>query len=368
MRSGYLVVLAFALLAPSGAGAANSAAATCMRASGDAAAQLSRPFRGRDRPLPGPARRGVRGGRACGRRRARRRRRPDRATRPGIVQRRGQRAARLHRRRRRRRPRARGLRGLRRGLARAVVRRAARLALRRVPRLPARGRAPARPAAQGDGPAGGTALLPARLSRRALRPRPARPAPRGAARTPRDAASRAAAERPSMRSGWARSTTSSTRVVTRARHFAQLVYPPNDLGPTAAPGPYPVGVRTLELVDPAAARRARHRPAARHDRGLLSVHRRRDRRRAARRGLGAGHFRSSRTPSYRDVAVADGRFPLVLFSHGNGGIRFQSFFFAAHLASHGYVVVIAGPSRQHLRRPAGGHRRPRRGQRTGRAT
>src|SRR5262249_55406045 len=32
-------------------------------------------------------------------------------------------------------------------------------------------------------------------------------------------------------------------------------------------------------------------------------------------------------------------FPLVLFSHGNGGIRIQSFFFAAHMASHGYVVV-----------------------------
>jgi predicted dienelactone hydrolase len=45
------------------------------------------------------------------------------------------------------------------------------------------------------------------------------------------------------------------------------------------------------------------------------------------------------TPAYRDVAIAPGPFPMVLFSHGNLGIRFQSFFFAAHLASHGYVVV-----------------------------
>jgi hypothetical protein len=30
---------------------------------------------------------------------------------------------------------------------------------------------------------------------------------------------------------------------------------------------------------------------------------------------------------FRDVA-AQGPFPLVLFSHGNDGIRFQSFFFA----------------------------------------
>lgn len=31
--------------------------------------------------------------------------------------------------------------------------------------------------------------------------------------------------------------------------------------------------------------------------------------------------------------------PVVAFSHGNGGIRFQSFFLAEHLASHGFVVV-----------------------------
>src|SRR3989442_1741655 len=37
--------------------------------------------------------------------------------------------------------------------------------------------------------------------------------------------------------------------------------------------------------------------------------------------------------------AAPGPFPLVLFSHGNGGIRFQSIFLCAHLASHGYVVA-----------------------------
>ena len=39
-------------------------------------------------------------------------------------------------------------------------------------------------------------------------------------------------------------------VLDRLRHFAELVYPPNDLGPSADPGQFPVGVRTLELVDP----------------------------------------------------------------------------------------------------------------------
>jgi len=46
-----------------------------------------------------------------------------------------------------------------------------------------------------------------------------------------------------------------------------------------------------------------------------------------------------------DVAFADpavssqGAFPLVVFSHGSGGIRFQSFFLCEFLASHGFVVV-----------------------------
>jgi predicted dienelactone hydrolase len=31
--------------------------------------------------------------------------------------------------------------------------------------------------------------------------------------------------------------------------------------------------------------------------------------------------------------------PVLVFSHGNGGVRFQSIFLAEHLASHGFVVV-----------------------------
>jgi predicted dienelactone hydrolase len=45
------------------------------------------------------------------------------------------------------------------------------------------------------------------------------------------------------------------------------------------------------------------------------------------------------TPTWRDVERAPGRFPVVLFSHGNDGIRFQSLFLCAQLASHGFVVV-----------------------------
>lgn len=37
--------------------------------------------------------------------------------------------------------------------------------------------------------------------------------------------------------------------------------------------------------------------------------------------------------------VENGPYPLVLFSHGNGGVRFQNFSLARHLASHGYVFA-----------------------------
>ena len=42
----------------------------------------------------------------------------------------------------------------------------------------------------------------------------------------------------------------------------------------------------------------------------------------------------------RDSGVDPGaRYPLVVFSHGSGGVRFQSWFLLQALASHGYVVV-----------------------------
>jgi predicted dienelactone hydrolase len=38
----------------------------------------------------------------------------------------------------------------------------------------------------------------------------------------------------------------------------------------------------------------------------------------------------------------DGDFPLIIFSHGSGGLRYQSFFLTEVLASHGFVVAAAG--------------------------
>ncbi len=51
-------------------------------------------------------------------------------------------------------------------------------------------------------------------------------------------------------------------------------------------------------------------------------------------------------PGGRDVDVADGSFPVVLFSHGFTGIRVQSSFLTAHLASWGFIVAAPDhPSR-----------------------
>lgn len=125
---------------------------------------------------------------------------------------------------------------------------------------------------------------------------------------------------------------------TRARHYAIQVFPPNDLGPSGTFGPYRVGVTTLDLADDARTNVAGTGPrpvvtevyyptteafTAGVPRDVVSV-------------LGVP---ITPTPAYRDVPRAPERFPLVVFSHGNQGIRIQSIFFALHLASHGYVVA-----------------------------
>ncbi len=43
--------------------------------------------------------------------------------------------------------------------------------------------------------------------------------------------------------------------------------------------------------------------------------------------------------SHRNVPIRDGKFPVVIFSHGNGGVRFQSVYLTEFLASHGYIVL-----------------------------
>jgi predicted dienelactone hydrolase len=117
---------------------------------------------------------------------------------------------------------------------------------------------------------------------------------------------------------------------------------PEDAG---EPGPYPVGVTRVELYDAA------------RDRTLLTeVWYPAD---ESARGLPAAPIESYLPPelaaiaanatiplvAVRDVAISPDRpFPLIAFSHGSGGIRFQNTFQMEYLASHGFVV--AAPDHQ----------------------
>lgn len=109
--------------------------------------------------------------------------------------------------------------------------------------------------------------------------------------------------------------------------------------PTVA-GPYPVGVTRIELHDTARGRTLLTEvwyPADESARGLPAGSA------ASYLPPGLGFLADNATiplVAVRDVPVSpDAPFPLVAFSHGSNGIRFQNSFQCEHLASHGYVVV-----------------------------
>jgi predicted dienelactone hydrolase len=114
-----------------------------------------------------------------------------------------------------------------------------------------------------------------------------------------------------------------------------LASSPSDLsGPPpdpALPGPFAVGVRTLMVTDAARGR-------------TLPV----DVWYPAGPGGTANEYRLEifsitvaqiASPARRDAPALPGPWPAIMFSHGFGGIRFQSYFLTEHLASHGYVVL-----------------------------
>ena len=51
--------------------------------------------------------------------------------------------------------------------------------------------------------------------------------------------------------------------------------------------------------------------------------------------------RTYRNIAVRDVQVRDGKWPLVVFSHGSGGTRVGYVYFTEFLASHGFIVMAA---------------------------
>jgi len=136
--------------------------------------------------------------------------------------------------------------------------------------------------------------------------------------------------------------------------------PPKEAARWYQPGPYPVGCRTFVFVDPSrmdvaterprqlvteiwypAGDEVRGKPAVRFSSFLLG--------KAEEAAAVLERFRVNITLSQvderfemsavRDAEKRPGRFPLIVFSHGNGGIRMQSIFLTEHLASHGYIVA-----------------------------
>ncbi|MBW1811763.1 MAG: hypothetical protein JRJ87_26475, partial [Deltaproteobacteria bacterium] len=136
-------------------------------------------------------------------------------------------------------------------------------------------------------------------------------------------------------------------------------------GPKAAPdpmlaGPFPVGVVTYEFVDesridsetgqPRSFLVEAWYPAVQESRDLTKWTYEVDWE-ASPDYLGDDYYQrlvNAGLPGMETKAVRDadidnlhGPYPLVLFSHGSYGIRWQSVFYTLHLASHGYVVVSA---------------------------
>jgi len=103
-----------------------------------------------------------------------------------------------------------------------------------------------------------------------------------------------------------------------------------------ARGPFPVGVRTASLTDPARQRLLPTEiwyPATDAYTGRDVAPSTRD-----TYELLPG-FPPVWQEAVRDAAARPGSYPLIAFSHGFGGHRRQSTFLCTHLASHGYVVA-----------------------------
>lgn len=127
-------------------------------------------------------------------------------------------------------------------------------------------------------------------------------------------------------------------------------------GPDHAPdpstfGPYAVGVRTVTLTDATrkfegkerplvteiwypADESARGKPGVTYDIKTVLT----DEQRAAVTQFDVPLLE---TTAVRDAALFPGadKYPLIIFSHGQGGVRWQSTFYTVTLASHGYIVV-----------------------------
>ena len=124
---------------------------------------------------------------------------------------------------------------------------------------------------------------------------------------------------------------------------AETTAPPTTLSPEdlamayTGAGPHPVGVITLALADGTPVEV--WYPAAEGTTGSETYDLRDHIPEAIRALLTADVPAGLTYPAGRDAEAAEGRFPLVLFSHGFSGVRMQSTILTTHLASWGMIVV-----------------------------
>ncbi|MBO0721038.1 MAG: dienelactone hydrolase family protein [Blastocatellia bacterium] len=150
-------------------------------------------------------------------------------------------------------------------------------------------------------------------------------------------------------------------LTTTALSSGSTVSTKNFFNPAAA-GPYPVGVTTTVFVD-----HKRIDTATKEDRTLVTEiwYPATDETRNLPKNKFSNFLPGGPTPqleslietafkkplaevdriywnnSVRDARVREGKFPLIIFSHGNRSIRNQSTFWCDYLASHGYIIVSA---------------------------
>ena len=100
-----------------------------------------------------------------------------------------------------------------------------------------------------------------------------------------------------------------------------------------ARGPFPVGVRTQELIDESRQRKFPVEfwyPATDEYKGQDLNKKTQDK---------FTIFTRVNQEAVRDAQLQKGHFPLILFSHGGVGHRCQTTHLCCHLASHGYIVA-----------------------------
>jgi predicted dienelactone hydrolase len=142
--------------------------------------------------------------------------------------------------------------------------------------------------------------------------------------------------------------------------------PGNDLRNPEQMGPYPVGVTSIQLDDPSrpdpelgprplrteiwypAIDAARGMPKNLYSDFILrgsvpgSVDAANESLNFYRKGLTLPDIdKAYKNVAVRDIEVRDGKWPLLVFSHGSGGTRVGYVFFTEFMASHGFIVMAA---------------------------